>query len=124
MVHHHDGPGTDPFEALEARSLAIAVNPRRRCSSSSATAAAGSCAASAGAWAPTTTRSLLVIDQFEEIFTGSSRDDADEFLDALASRSTEPTSPLRLVVDLRADFYDRPLAHQTLRSVLKRRRST
>lgn len=55
---------------------------------------------------------LLVIDQFEELFTLV----ADEgervfFLESLLAALSAPRSPLRLVVTLRADFYDRPLQY-------------
>lgn len=58
---------------------------------------------------------LLVIDQFEEIFTlvdDSRRQEA--FLDLLADAATDQDSRLHLVLILRADFYDRPLTHDGL----------
>jgi len=52
---------------------------------------------------------LLVLDQFEELFTLA--DDATQraFLDGLTTALSEPDTPLRVVATLRADFYDRPL---------------
>jgi WD40 repeat protein/serine/threonine protein kinase len=58
---------------------------------------------------------LLVIDQFEELFTLV--DDEERrvfFIDSLLSAIGAPRSPLRVVVTLRADFYDRPLQIQPL----------
>ena len=55
---------------------------------------------------------LLVIDQFEEAFTLVP--DAQErarYLQALVSAATDPVSRLRVVVTVRADFFDLPLAH-------------
>jgi hypothetical protein len=55
---------------------------------------------------------LLVIDQFEELFTQvQDPADCDRFLKLLAAATTDPKSALRIVVGLRADYYDRPLAH-------------
>jgi WD40 repeat protein len=56
---------------------------------------------------------LLVIDQFEELFTlVEDQAERDFFLDSLLAALAAPRSPLRLVVTLRADFYDRPLQYQ------------
>ncbi len=63
---------------------------------------------------------LLIIDQFEELFTLV--DDTarrNHFLDSLLVAMTAPHTPLRVVVTLRADFYDRPLQHQPLADLFK-----
>jgi WD40 repeat protein len=63
---------------------------------------------------------LLVIDQFEELFTlVEDEAERDLFLDSLLAAIDAPRSPLRLVVTLRADFYDRPLQRQQLGQLLK-----
>ncbi|MBZ0291110.1 MAG: protein kinase [Anaerolineae bacterium] len=55
---------------------------------------------------------VLVIDQFEELFTLVNDETARaHFMDALATAVDTPQSRLRLVLTLRADFYDRPLLH-------------
>jgi WD40 repeat protein/serine/threonine protein kinase len=55
---------------------------------------------------------LLVIDQFEELFT-LVEDEAErvKFLNSLLAAVNDPASRLRLVLTLRADFYDRPLLY-------------
>jgi WD40 repeat protein/DNA-binding SARP family transcriptional activator len=65
---------------------------------------------------------LVVIDQFEEVFTLVS-DEAvrARFLTALAVAATDPRSRMRIVVTLRADFYDRPLAYQRFGDLLATR---
>ena len=55
---------------------------------------------------------LLVVDQFEELFTLSTEPDQRAFLDGLMHAISVPDSRLRVVATLRADFYDRPLAVQ------------
>lgn len=53
-------------------------------------------------------RRLLVIDQFEELFTGEDEALQRKFLSALATTVAAEGGPT-VVVGLRADFYDRPL---------------
>lgn len=56
-------------------------------------------------------RVLLVIDQFEELFTITDDQPRRRFLSALASAVAEPGSQITVVLALRADYYDRPLLH-------------
>jgi hypothetical protein len=59
---------------------------------------------------PEDTRLLLVIDQFEELFTLTREDEArGRFLQALVMLAQDERSDVRIVVTLRADFFDRPL---------------
>ncbi len=57
---------------------------------------------------------LLVIDQFEELFTMADEERRNHFLESLYVAISAPRSPLRVVITLRADFYDRPLQFQPL----------
>jgi WD40 repeat protein len=60
------------------------------------------------------------VDQFEELFTlVEEEEERAFFLDSLLTAMHAPRSPLRLVVTLRADFYDRPLQRQNLGQLLK-----
>jgi WD40 repeat protein/serine/threonine protein kinase len=53
---------------------------------------------------------VLVIDQFEEVFTLVEDESARaHFLDVIQAAVTNPRSRVRVVITLRADFYDRPL---------------
>ncbi len=55
---------------------------------------------------------LLVIDQFEEIFTLVEKEaDRAHFLESLLQAVTVPDSNMRIILTLRADFYDRPLLY-------------
>ena len=56
-------------------------------------------------------RLLLVIDQFEELFALVADEQRDRFLRSLITLATDPRSRSRVLVTLRADFYDRPLMH-------------
>lgn len=53
---------------------------------------------------------VLVIDQFEELFTlGANNSARKNFMDLLISAVTDLHSRVRVIIALRADYYDRPL---------------
>ncbi len=65
---------------------------------------------------------LLVIDQFEELFTLVQNEGArTHFLNSLLVAIGDLQSQLRLVVTLRADFYDRPLQYPAWGDLLRER---
>jgi DNA-binding SARP family transcriptional activator/WD40 repeat protein len=53
---------------------------------------------------------LVVVDQFEELFTQTDEGTARAFLAALVTATAEPDTRIRVVTTLRADLFDRPLA--------------
>lgn len=58
---------------------------------------------------------LLIIDQFEELFTQvEDEQERQFFVESLLAALDAPDSPLRVLVTLRADFYDRPLQIEAL----------
>jgi WD40 repeat protein/serine/threonine protein kinase len=65
---------------------------------------------------------LLVVDQFEEIFTRST-DEAERvlFLESLRNAVTTSDSRLRVIITLRADFYDRPLLYSGFGALMQQR---
>ncbi len=62
---------------------------------------------------------LLVIDQFEELWSLTDPDRRQHFLDSLVAALSAPRSPLRVIVTLRADFYDRPLQYPPIAELFK-----
>ena len=68
---------------------------------------------------------VLVIDQFEEVFT-LLEDEAVrvQFLDLLCTAVTEPRSRVRIIITLRADFYDRPLHYADFGELVRSRMET
>ena len=63
---------------------------------------------------------LLIIDQFEEVFTLiEDKAEARHFLDSLYAAVTDPRSPVRVILTLRADFYDRPLMHPDFSELMR-----
>jgi WD40 repeat protein/serine/threonine protein kinase/two-component SAPR family response regulator len=63
---------------------------------------------------------LLVIDQFEELFTMvKDQQSRDHFIESILTALAEPNSPLRVIITLRADLFDRPLQQQVFGRWLK-----
>ncbi len=108
-------PGSDPFEELEAALLHVAVNPPPRLAEQLDSGPDGIRSVicrTVGA----ETHLLVVIDQFEELYTQCPSDVADRFIEGVSTAVSErvgPRSP-HVIVTLRADFFDRPLSDQRL----------
>jgi WD40 repeat protein/DNA-binding SARP family transcriptional activator len=65
---------------------------------------------------------VLLIDQFEELFSLVGEDGVRRhFLDSLLAALADPHSRLRIVITLRADFYDRPLLYPALGDWVRQR---
>jgi len=65
---------------------------------------------------------LLIIDQFEELFTQTKSEDYKDFVSLLQSVVAIPK--LRVIVTLRADFYARAIEEPALAGLLRRDRGT
>ncbi|KAA3663963.1 MAG: hypothetical protein DWQ04_08140, partial [Chloroflexi bacterium] len=118
-------PGDHPLEELEAALLHVAVNPppslieplqkderglirtiKRILPRDQDEAQPSEC--------------LLLVDQFEELFTLVEDETVrNHFIDSLVTAVTDPRSRLRIIITLRADFYDRPLQHPALGELLR-----
>ena len=65
---------------------------------------------------------LLVIDQFEEIFTlAEDKAEAGHFMGLIFRAVTDPHSQIRVLITLRADFYDRPLMEADFSTLVQQR---
>ncbi len=105
-------PGTAPYDELTTALLSVAPAPMADTLDQLADDHRGVARAVVQLLADLPdTELLLVIDQFEELFTQSAPEDARRFLDALVYALEEPACRLRLVVTIRADFWDQPLRH-------------
>lgn len=68
---------------------------------------------------------FLVIDQFEELFILTEDQDArDRFLELIYQAVTDPRSRVRVVIVMRADFYDKPLHHPRFGELVRSRMET
>jgi len=64
-------------------------------------------------------RSVLAVDQFEEIFTACSDDaERDAFLDRMTGAALDPDGAVTTVIAMRADFYGHCARHRALASLL------
>jgi DNA-binding SARP family transcriptional activator/ABC-type glycerol-3-phosphate transport system substrate-binding protein len=62
---------------------------------------------------------LLLIDQFEELFTQVDTATANRFIANVVSAVSDENSRVRVIVTLRADYYDRPLQRRDLGELLR-----
>lgn len=115
-------PGIDPFEEMEAALLRIAVNPPVSLLEQLTQDERGLLRAAKRVLPDDDTELILFIDQFEELFTLVEEEDNRQlFMDSLRVVATEPRSRVRVIVTLRADFYDRPLNYVEFGDLLRRR---
>ncbi len=109
-------PGRHPFEELEAALLRAAPDPpaslREQLDEEETALLRAALRILPGGG-----RLLLVIDQFEELFSFAEEPARLRFLRNLVTGAAEPHGHVRVVLTLRADFYDRPLQHSEFASV-------
>jgi len=111
-------PGAHPFEALESALRTVAVNPPA--SLLELLLGERGINRAVDRVLPADNAPLLVVvDQFEELFTHSPPDTTARFLDALVEAVHSDRSRVKFVLTLRADFYDRPLRHRGMGELLR-----
>ena len=104
-------PGTYPFEDLAAALLRVAVERPDDLVEDLARDELGIRRVAKGILPPDS-ELLLVVDQFEELFTLTTDEEVRRrFLDGLTALAADPHSTVRVVVTLRADFLDHPLRY-------------
>jgi WD40 repeat protein len=122
-------PGAHPLEEVEAALLRVAVNPPatlleqlRQDERGLLRAAKRTLPGQDGDGARDTNGLVLVVDQFEELFT-LVHDEAERtfFLRSLYTAVSDPRSPLTVIATLRADFFDRPLLYADSGEMVRRR---
>lgn len=71
------------------------------------------------------TELVIVVDQFEEVFTlVEDEDERQQFLDLLRIAVSDLHSRVRVIVTLRADYYDRPLHYPEFGELVRSRMET
>jgi WD40 repeat protein len=114
-------PSTHPYDELETALLRVAVNPPPTLLDQLRTDERGLLRAVRRILPDRDSQLLLVIDQFEELFTLTATPaDTNAFLDTLVATVTDPRSPVSVVLTLRADFFDRPLHHPAFGELMRR----
>ena len=116
-------PGSHPLEELEAALLRVAVNPPASLLEQLRADERGLLRAVRRILpGDESTDLVLVIDQFEELFTLVA-DEAERahFLQSLVTALVEPNTRLRVVITLRADFTDRPLQYIDFGELVRQR---
>jgi Helix-turn-helix. len=114
-------PGAHPFDALRAALFgALPRAGRQRLTGIAHDARFVSRALRRALPTDDQTEALLFIDQFEELFT-LCVDDAERtaFLDGIAHTIATMQQSMRVVITLRADFFDRPLHHRAFSEWLR-----
>lgn len=112
-------PAPHPFESLEDALLGVAVNPPASLLELLVGGESGLEKAVQAVLPADGSQVLLVIDQFEELFTQVSPPVTKQFLDTLVQAVNATHARVRVVVTLRADFYDRPLSHGGVGELLR-----
>jgi serine/threonine protein kinase/DNA-binding SARP family transcriptional activator/WD40 repeat protein len=112
-------PGSYPFEELEAALLRVAVERPEGLTEDLARDERGILRVTKRILPPDC-QALLVVDQFEELFTLTAEEETRRlFLDALATLALDGRSRVRVVITLRADFFDRPLRYPRFGDLLR-----
>ncbi|MEI7845132.1 MAG: protein kinase, partial [Chloroflexota bacterium] len=116
-------PGKHPFEEMEASLLRVAVNPPEHLLSQMKDGKRGLLrAVNRILPADESVELVLVIDQFEEVFTLIEGEaERASLLENLATAALDERSRLRVVITLRADFTDKPLRYVDFGELMNRR---
>jgi WD40 repeat protein/serine/threonine protein kinase/DNA-binding SARP family transcriptional activator len=115
-------PGTHPMEELEAALLRVAINPPESLLGQLNEDQRGLLRAVRRSLPSDQTIELvLVIDQFEELFTlVVDENRRTRFLDSLVTGVLDPRTRLRVVITLRADFTGQPLQYLDFGELFRR----
>jgi len=115
-------PGTHPLDELEIGLLRIAARQPAGLMEHLQRDERGLLRASRLVLPTDDSELLLIVDQFEELFTWTAdRAETEHFLRNLVAAVTDPRSRVRVIITLRADFYDRPLAQPGFSELMRRR---
>ena len=113
-------PGSYPFEELAAALLRVAVERPDDLVEELARDELGIRRAVKQILPPPGSELLLVVDQFEELFTLTAEEETRRrFLAGLIALANDPRSSARVLVTLRADFLDHPLRYPEFGELLR-----
>ena len=113
-------PGTHPFEEMEAALVRVAVDRPPGFFEDLTADERGLARVAKQILTGEDDELLLVIDQFEELFSlVSSESVRRQFLEALVAAATDERSRIRILLTLRADFFDQPLRYSDFAEVMR-----
>ncbi len=113
-------PGSYPFEELESALVRVAVTPTAGTMADLLGDDRGLLRVAKQILPDDDSELVLVIDQFEELFSLTTDPDTREhFLASLVEVVRDERSRVRIVVTMRADYFDRPLEHAEFGDVLR-----
>lgn len=115
-------PGEDPLEELSAALLGVSTSPLPGIVDLLRDSEQGLAKGVAWALPAEDSRLVLMIDQFEEVFTQVEEEsDRKRFLELILNAVAAQDSPVIIIATLRADFYDRPLLYQGFGELIRKR---
>ncbi|MDQ7026093.1 MAG: hypothetical protein Q9P01_07980 [Anaerolineae bacterium] len=118
-------PGTHPLDELEVALVKIAANQAGNLNEQLRRDARGLIRVADIILPDDDSKLVLVIDQFEEVFTLLEDEDARQhFLDLLYVAASDDRSRVCIIMTLRADYYDRPLQYPKFGEMLRARMET
>ncbi len=115
-------PGEEPLEELAAALLSVATAPMPGVADLLREEVSGLADGVRWALPAEDGKLVLMIDQFEEVFTQIEREsERQQFLDLILAAVNIEDSPVKIIITLRADFYDRPLLYQNFGELIRQR---
>ena len=115
-------PGAHPLEELDINLSRISANPNVNVAEQLGRDERGLLRAARMVLPASEGELLLVVDQFEETFTlVEDIAEAKHFMDLIYAAVTDPHSQVRVIITLRADFYDRPLMYPDFSRLVQER---
>lgn len=118
-------PGAHPLDELEVAMTRVAANQAEHLREHLERDERGLVRAAQLILPDDSTELTVVIDQFEEVFTLVTKEEERlHFLNLILGAVNDPRSRVRIVVTLRADFYDRPLIYDGMGELFRSRIET
>ena len=115
-------PGEDPLEELAAALLSVSTSPLPGMVDLLREETSGLAEGVRWALPAEDSKLVLMIDQFEEVFTQIEvESERQQFLDLVQAAVSIEDSPVIILITLRADFYDRPLLYQNFGGLIRKR---
>ena len=115
-------PGEDPLEELAAALLSVSTSPLPGMVDLLREETSGLAEGVRWALPAEDSKLVLMIDQFEEVFTQIEvESERQQFLDLVQAAVSIEDSPIIILITLRADFYDRPLLYQNFGGLIRKR---